>query len=289
MDPEISVFSTSYSPWLDLCWPPCCYGRAWHGVDKGLTCSSVRLRIPILIVPNDLSFLAVIAPLSLVLLYREPRGVMSIFAAASIFLSLCTICIFRSRTAAVTMIVSLICATALIYPRRRLLVGMAGVLGTLVLALLFNALVFPETQLVTKVIHRWGSMGRSSYWVTAWNMFLEAPLLGHGPHTFGLFHKTPWIHNLYLEVLAEQGILGFAALGTLIGYGFFAAWQIQRTGTAEARLLVAGTLAGLIGFCCAGGTELSLLREWAVTTLFMLLGVVGNLSALQTHQERTSS
>ena len=38
---------------------------------------------PILIVRNDVTFLAIIAPLSFALLYREPRGMVGILAALS--------------------------------------------------------------------------------------------------------------------------------------------------------------------------------------------------------------
>ena len=252
---------------------------AWHGPTKDLNALVSSLRIPILIVPNDLTFLAVIAPLSLVLLYREPRGVISICAAASIVLSMCTICIFRSRTAALTMLVSLTCACLLTQRCRRLLLSLAGFLGALLFALSLNALLFPESQLVTKIVNKGGSLGRASYWKTAWRMFREAPLLGHGPHTFGLFHKTPWAHNLYLEVLAEQGILGFIALGVVFTCGVSAAWKLQRTASGDAHIFGTGALAGLLGFCSAAFVELSFLRQWVVITLFALLGVIAQLSS----------
>jgi O-antigen ligase len=121
------------------------------------------------------------------------------------------------------------------------------------------------------------------YWSTAWKMFLEAPLLGHGPHTFGLFHKTPWAHNLYLEVLAEQGIVGLGAfIGLMVG-GMRMAWRVYCTAVGEMRLIGAGVLAALIGFCCASLFELSLVRQWVVAALFILIGMVAQLSISQTH------
>ena len=44
---------------------------------------------PILIVPNDVAFLAVIAPLSLALVYLQPRSAVAILALTSMVLSLC--------------------------------------------------------------------------------------------------------------------------------------------------------------------------------------------------------
>jgi hypothetical protein len=155
------------------------------------------------------------------------------------------------------------------------------------LTLLTNTLLFPHSQITTKFVHKkWTLNGREEYWSTAWKMFHEAPLLGKGPHTFGLFHPTPWAHNLYLEVLAEQGIVGFAALGFLLVSGTTAAWRVVGQTGGEVRLFAAGTLAGLIGFCFAGGAELTLLREWVVTTLFTFLGIVEHLVSRQMKKGR---
>jgi O-antigen ligase len=249
------------------------------------------LGIPILVVPNDLTFLAVVAPLSLVLFYRKPRGVMGLVAVTSIVVSMGAICVSRSRTAALTMVLSLICTAVLAQPRQRVVRRLAGVVTLLGVALLVNAMLFPDAnaRLATKFVNGSVLSGRDAQWAMAWALFREAPLLGQGPHTFGLFHRTPWVHNLYLEILAEQGLVGLLALGALLGCGLFMAWKIQRAGPAEARLFGAGALAGLIGLCGAGGAELTLLREWVVAMLFTLLGIIGYLSSTQDQRGRVGS
>jgi O-antigen ligase len=202
---------------------------AWHA-NGTVNLRVTRLGIPLFVVPNDLTFLALIAPLSLVLLYRGPCRVCGIIAGFSIFLSLCAACVFRSRTAVLTTVISLTCITVLTQRRRCLATGLAALLALLLLILLLNALFFPNSQLIDKVIRsNYDTLsGRTPVWSAAWRLFLDAPVLGHGPHTFGVFSKIPYVHNLYLEVLAEQGILGFAALGVLIAYGLAAAWKLQR-------------------------------------------------------------
>jgi O-antigen ligase len=238
-----------------------------------------QLGIPILVVPNDLTVLAVIAPLSLALFYHKPRSAISISAVLSILLSIGAVCAFQSRTAALTMIITVTCAFILMQPKQRLIYGVMYGLGLFLFVLLIDSLLgFPLTA---KVIRKATILGRVSYWSTAWNMFLEAPLLGNGPHTFGRFHKTPWAHNLYLEVLAEQGLLGLLALGGLLTCGLVGGWTLRRAPTKDGRLLGAGALAGLVGFCAAGVVELTLLREWVVTMLFMLLGVISHLVLTQ--------
>ena len=238
---------------------------------------------PIFIVTNDSAFLAVIAPLSLALFYRAPRSVEGVLAALSILLSIGAVCMLRSRVAMLTVMVSLTCAAVLMRPRRGFIWGV----GILSLALLVDGLLgFP---LAAKFRHVWDGEsgrlrdGRLWVWSAAWAMFREAPWWGHGPHTFtyttvdGI--TMTWVHNLYLEALAEQGLVGLAALGFLLVSGVSAGWNVQRAALGEARILGAGALAGLIGFGCAALFELSFLRQWVVIILFALLGVVAQLAA----------
>jgi O-antigen ligase len=255
-------------------WAAAWHGRSGTGVRALI---SPRLGPPILIVPNDLTFLAVIAPLSLVLFYREPRGTAGITAAASIVLSLGAICIFATRTAALTLVLGLVATTVLVLPRHRLLRGLVAVFALICVALLVNALLFPKSQVITRLVWDWTLTGRTDFWRTAWAMFQEAPILGKGPHTFGVFHRTPWPHNLYLEVLAEQGLLGLAGLGGMLVCGILAALKFRSSSVTDIRYLGMGALASLIGICNAGLVELSLVREWVVTTLFLLLGIIGGL------------
>jgi O-antigen ligase len=126
------------------------------------------------------------------------------------------------------------------------------VFALICVALIVNALLFPESQVITRLVRDWTLTGRTDFWATVWAMFQQAPILGNGAHTFGVFNHVPWAHNLYLEVLAEQVLVGLLALACLVVCGFIAAWKARRTGTREARLLGAGALAGLIGFWSAG-------------------------------------
>jgi O-antigen ligase len=249
----------------------------WHSEVHSLRALVLTVGSPLLVVPNDVTFLAVVAPLSLALLCHQPRGSMGLLALLALLVSGVAICVFRSRTAVLTMGASLTCAAALMQPHRRLtrgvIYGLAFLLGIL---LLDGLLGFP---LITKIVRKWSTLGRIGYWTTAWSMFREGPWLGLGPHTFRLFHRTPWAHNLYLEVLAEQGLVGLTALGGLLGCGLAAAWRLRHAATRERRLFGAGALAALVGLCLAGVVELSLLRLWVVLTLFTLLGVIAHLSS----------
>jgi O-antigen ligase len=67
---------------------------------------------------------------------------------------------------------------------------------------------------------------------TSWNMFLDKPILGHGPKLFRIKCKDPKYafnqdscsthsHNFYIQLLTETGILGFLFLAGLLIYFFF--------------------------------------------------------------------
>jgi len=249
---------------------------------------------PLLVVKNDVTFLAVVAPLSFVMLYREPRGVVGGLALLSIVLSVCAVCVFQSRVATLTMLASIVFTAALVRGRVALLSGFA----ILILLAVIDGLT--DYSLTTKFIHQWEGSGRIPLWLSAWTMFLDAPIFGHGPHTFVLFYRayleglnlppwlyvdpriTPWAHNLYLEVLAERGIVGIAALGYLLISGVSAGWSTRQARVAEVRILGAGALGGFVAICLAGVIELSLLRQWVVIMIFILLGALAQLSYTRT-------
>ena len=69
---------------------------------------------------------------------------------------------------------------------------------------------------------------------TAYNMFEDKPLLGHGPKMFRIIcvdekyatGATPCMthpHNFYVQLLAETGIVGFLFLFSALGYVFYTA------------------------------------------------------------------
>lgn len=67
------------------------------------------------------------------------------------------------------------------------------------------------------------SPAHDSFARTAWNMFLDKPILGHGPNLFRIKCSNPLYaqglspcnthpHNFYVQLLAETGIIGFLFL-----------------------------------------------------------------------------
>lgn len=71
---------------------------------------------------------------------------------------------------------------------------------------------------------------------TAFNMFLDKPILGHGPKMFRVKCSDPQYavgispcathpHNFYIQLLAETGIIGFLFLLSVFGYVVYCAFR----------------------------------------------------------------
>jgi O-antigen ligase len=202
---------------------------------------------------------------------------MGLFAMLSIIVSFCTVIVFQSRGATLTFVITLSCISFLINSHKILWIS----------PLLLLLFVVTDALLGFPLWHRFYGLftgieditnGRVPLWMAAWRNFLRAPILGNGPHTFCFFSKTPWPHNLYLEVLFGHGLVGFSAFLSLLLYAGILAWNLRRKTTFKIRSFAMAALAALIGFCISSLIELSFLRLWVTVSLFMILGIIVRLS-----------
>ena len=78
--------------------------------------------------------------------------------------------------------------------------------------------------------------GHDSLIKTAYNMFLDKPIFGHGPKMFRVVCKEEKYqtgikpcdthpHNFYVQLLAETGIIGFLFLFSAFGYVLYCAYR----------------------------------------------------------------
>jgi hypothetical protein len=116
------------------------------------------------------------------------------------------------------------------------------------------------------VYSRLGSVAgshRYQYWSTAWHAFQSKPLTGTGPGTFQFYwnQHSPFFesivnaHSLYLETLAEAGLIGFALIvGLLVALLGAGIWTVMRA-PPLARVSLAGATAAFVGFCTAAGFD----------------------------------
>ena len=96
-----------------------------------------------------------------------------------------------------------------------------------------NRMVSDPTSTITESIF---TPAHDSLIRTAYNMFLDKPLVGHGPKMFRVICKdekyatgvTPCMthpHNFYVQLLAETGIIGFSFLFSVFVYVLYCAYR----------------------------------------------------------------
>jgi O-antigen ligase len=241
------------------------------------------------VVRNDVGFFAAVLPLALALALRPSRRGLDVLGAVAVVADVSVVVVYQSRGAAVAALLVLVAWAACV--RRRAAIA---VVGAALLAMLgFDAAAgFPLTS---RVAETW--VTRVHVWLAALQMFLDAPLLGHGPRSFGVLFLdyfgdlplpgwlpsdprfSPWAHNLWLETLAEQGVVGFGALVLLVALAARTAFGLARARDAETRRLGLGAAVALLAFCVEGLYELSFIRLWVVVVFFSLLGAIAALDA----------
>ena len=238
---------------------------------------------PLFVVGNDVTFFAVVAPLTVACLCSTRSIPQRALGASALLVAVVAIVLFESRGAVLVLIASLGCFVVLTRPR----VACAGVtLVTVAMVATDAALGFP---LVGKFGDFWASgdaAARVTLWRSAWGVFVDSPWIGQGPHSVGYIasggtETVRWAHSLYLDVLAGQGVLGLATfLAVVAGALMLACETHKQQHDREARVLNAGALSALVGLLLAAIWEISFLRLWVVVTFFAVVGVITHLWTL---------
>jgi O-antigen ligase len=129
-----------------------------------------------------------------------------------------------------------------------------------------NRMIFDPTNTITKSIF---TPGHDSIIRTAYNIFLDKPLVGHGPKMFRVICKdekyaigiTPCMthpHNFYVQLLAETGIIGFSFLFSAFAYVMYCAYrQLKSIVLRQKRYLTDYQVCLLAGI---------LITVWPITT-----------------------
>lgn len=225
--------------------------------------------VPWLVVPNDWVWVMVALPLIGIDLPSQnasSRGLWMGLVALAIIVAV----MLQSRTA-------LLCAVAALlawsWKRRQfwqLLTGLALVVLTLDALQGFHLLAKFGAALNTRL----------ALWWSAWQIFLESPWTGIGPHNYVQVYQnnlppadsllpvdqrlTPWPHNLWLEILAEMGVVGAGfTVGVMIA--IVRRWQ-QLPATISTAVGPA-----LAAFVIAAMLETSMLRIWTWIVLAIIL------------------
>ena len=152
----------------------------------------------------------------------------------------------------------------------------------------------------TSSVERFASANGSNryqYWSSAMDANRTAPLFGIGPGTFEFWWAAEGTepgfvrdaHSLYVEVLAEYGIVGLVVLLALLLLPLGYAAGRTRTGGIKSRRLAAGAAAAMVSFLLAAGVDWA----WELTVLpvvfFLLAASILGTSDAGEHGVRDSA
>ncbi|MBI3455624.1 MAG: O-antigen ligase family protein [Candidatus Rokubacteria bacterium] len=246
--------------------------------------------------PNDLGLIPILVPAALTVIALEPRAWASRLLLCGLPFALATTILSGSRNAWLGLAVSL--GTFAGFSRRRTL-GLAAGAAAIALFVATFALGIAGVPDRARKLLAATQDPRVAYWLVAWRMFTESPLLGKGVHTFGEFYLPylgkialpaqytpdrvyiPWAHNLYLEILAEQGLVGAVGLGALLGAMAIGLGRFLRPGTPrEVRTIAVGLAASLGAFLAEAVFDLTFLKDWPLLVFLLLAALIARLPGL---------
>ena len=236
--------------------------------------------------PNDLAMIPILLPLAALAVAEGSRRWHGPAAGLAIALGVVTVGLSRSRNALLGLAV-VIGVLLFASKNRRAWLALA-VLAVVAAGLV--AILDPQSAvsrlLDPAVLERDGRIG---LWLSAVEMFREAPLLGTGPFLFDRLYPSfvvqadlpsgyvpergyiPWVHSLYLEALAERGLLGLGSFLGLVALSLRRVVSAWRKAFAPLSRNLAAALAASWGaFLVMGALDLSFLKDW-VWIVFVLL------------------
>ncbi len=238
------------------------------------------------VVPNDLSLLLLLFALAVPLLLQTRLPRLAVIGLSGLLVAV--LVAYQVGIALIAVGLLLIVA-ALFMGRYRELMAIL-LIGGLLFAIADGLAGWPLTAKFIRFATQLDP--RLHLWIAAWHMFLDRPLQGFGLHTFGseslsyLQHvalpdwiatdnrRTPWVHNLFLEILSEQGVMGCAIWLTAFLIVLSSIYRITRSSNLVFQPLRQGIGAALLVFCFISLLELSFKRLWATLVVFLFFGII---------------
>ena len=246
--------------------------------------------------PNEFGgFVAALIPLALVVAATRAFSFrLRLLAATATALAVPALFFTYARGPVLAVVAGLLVWVSVLRPKLALPVAILVVVGALIAAPAALRERFETTGSSDVTL-------RSDIWRGALTIYSDHPLLGVGPNNFGraysalptslpgggqrrLLHTTqvlvpPYAENLYLHVLAEEGILGFAAYLVLVAAALLTVYRGSRSREPAGRALAFGIGAALLTISFHGIVQVTLFTE-LMLPVFALLGVAGRIVTL---------
>jgi len=253
--------------------------------------------------PNDLALIPILLPFSITLLLQERSRIVKGIILISIIPALVTVILSQSRNAWFGLAIGLGVFLFRKQARKTLIVLVCIVL------ILFSAALYFDLGNVQQRLNTFmniTSETRIGIWLVAVEMFKESPLLGKGLHTFGEFYLPyiekiqlpqgyipeiaviPWAHNLYLEILAESGLVGFVGfMAPILAIGSILRKFVRKQSGNQEKMFAYVLTASLLTFLCMGLFDLTFLKDWVLLIFLLLTAMIARLPMLTSSASET--
>jgi O-antigen ligase len=186
------------------------------------------------------SYLSRLFPLLFALFIVKKKKKLELYFTILFFILLCGLVLISGERAAFFLyVLSFIFIIIFIkgYAKLRLVVSVGSLIVMIIIISNFNQvkkrMLTDPSSILTKSIF---TPEHDSLIRTAYNMFLDKPIFGHGPKMFRVICKdekyatgdVPCMthpHNFYVQLLAETGIIGFGFLFSAFAYVLYCAYR----------------------------------------------------------------
>jgi len=237
--------------------------------------------------PNAFAaFLLLVLPLALAraVMARGRRDAFQ-YAAMAVLLGTAFILTY-SRGAYVALLLTSVAAAAVFRPAGRSAVGRLALMAALTVFCVTLLIRTPGSVVnrTTEILDSSSSsiQDRLGFWRSAAGIFRDYPLTGSGPGTFAFVHGkyqgryyAQDAHNLYLQTLAELGLVGAAAFaGVLVAFGSLWRRTLRKARGTEEYGLIAGIGLSLLAFLVHSGVEMGWRFPANPAVAFALAGVL---------------
>lgn len=240
-------------------------------------------------------WLCIFMPLLLIEFF-EKRLLGKYYWLSGIAFCVCSASLVFNGTRGAWLAVSIVCAALIIY-------YMFKSKRNLVLSIIFIALISAVLVNNPKFMHRLDTIDdftkyqsnteRILIWQSAWNMFKDHPILGVGLGQYTVNYQQKYIlpqakepnlghaHNNFMQMLAENGIVGFAGFIVMFGYIILKnSIEWIKTKNVYALMIIVSTVCLIL----QGFTEYNVGNSAVIKMYWLILGLVvilGKLSGIK--------
>ena len=190
----------------------------------------------------------------------------------AIVLGLISVCILGSFSRSTFISLVIILTLFAIVTNVRAIIPLAFVYLTGIMSILFIPAIRDRIYSIRENIIATGGSGRLYFWREAISDWMDSVIIGKGLRAFVALTEYE-VHNTYLELLVDTGLVGFVIFCFLMGLACL--WAFKSTKDREDIKPVFGKTigCGMVGFCAMIGTVtyLSEMELWlAFAACFML-------------------